>query len=76
MRCDRKSVDTLRTFRARRSKKGYRMKGFIQKFLLFLVIAFCLFYLITRPEDAANAVRGFFGAFESLVTFFTTLAAG
>ena len=52
------------------------MKTFVQKFLLFLVIAFCLFYLITRPTDAANAVRGFFGAFESLFTFFATLASG
>lgn len=52
------------------------MKGFIQKALLFLVIAFALFYLITRPTDAANAVKGFFSAFESLFTFFATLASG
>lgn len=52
------------------------MKGFVQKLLVTLVVAFCLFYLITRPTDAANAVKGFFGAFDSLVTFFTTLATG
>lgn len=52
------------------------MKAFVQKFVLFLVIAFCLFYLITRPADAANAARGFFGAFGSLFTFFATLASG
>lgn len=56
--------------------EGTTVKAFIQKAVLFLVIAFCLFYLITRPADAANAVRGFFGAFESLFTFFATLASG
>ena len=49
---------------------------FIQRVIGVLVIAFCLFYLVTRPADAANAVRGFFGAFESLIVFFTTLASG
>jgi hypothetical protein len=52
------------------------MKGFLQRILLFLTVGFCLFYLITRPEDSANAVSGFFGAFESLVRFFNTLATG
>lgn len=52
------------------------MRGFLSKTLMFLVIAFALFYLITRPADAANAVKGFFGAFESLFTFFATLASG
>lgn len=49
---------------------------FVQRVVVILVVAFCLFYLVTRPTDAANAVRGFFAAFESLITFFTTLASG
>lgn len=52
------------------------MRSFLQRILLFLTIGFCLFYLVTRPEDSANAVRGFFGAFDSLVSFFNTLATG
>jgi len=46
----------------------------IKKILLILIVAFVLFYLFTRPEAAAEAVRTFFGAFESIGTFFTTLA--
>lgn len=50
------------------------MSGAVKKVVVFLVVGFALFYLVTRPEDAANAVRGFFGAFEALFRFFTTLA--
>ena len=42
--------------------------------LLVLVAAFVLYYLFTRPEAAAEAVRSFFGAFVSIGRFFTTLA--
>lgn len=52
------------------------MKAFVLKVVWVLVIGFCLFYLITKPEDAAAAVKGFFGAFNSLATFFTSLASG
>lgn len=52
------------------------MRGLLQKILLFLTVGFCLFYLVTRPEDSAKAVSGFFGAFDSLVRFFNTLATG
>ena len=45
---------------------------------MVLVLGFFLFYLINQPEGAANAVRTVFGAmaraFQSLVTFFTSLA--
>jgi hypothetical protein len=34
----------------------------VKRILLGLVIAFALFYLITRPQDAANAVQGAVGA--------------
>jgi hypothetical protein len=50
----------------------------IKKILLALVVLFAVFYLVTRPEDAAAAVRGVAGAvaraFGSIVTFFTALA--
>ncbi|QXT64083.1 MULTISPECIES: hypothetical protein [Tessaracoccus] len=50
------------------------MLNWIKKLLLLLVAAFVIWYLVTRPEAAAEAVRAFFGAFESFVRFFTTLA--
>lgn len=50
------------------------MGNWIKKILLVLVVAFVLFYLFTRPEAAADAVRTFFGAFESIGRFFTSLA--
>ncbi|WP_179229068.1 hypothetical protein [Parenemella sanctibonifatiensis] len=49
------------------------MVSWVKRVLLVLVVAFALFFLFTRPEDAANAVRTFFGAFESLATFFNEL---
>lgn len=52
------------------------MWNFVKKVLLILVVAFALYYLVTRPEDAAAAVRSFFGMFESIGTFFSNLASG
>lgn len=52
-----------------------KMMGLIKKILVVLVAAFVLFYLFTRPEDAAQAVRTFFGAFEAIGRFFTSLAS-
>ncbi len=52
------------------------MGNWVKKILLFLVVAFALYYLITRPEDAARAVRGFFDAFGALFRFFGTLVGG
>ncbi len=49
------------------------MIGWLKKVLIVLVAAFVIFYLFTRPEAAAEAVRTFFGAFEALGTFFTNL---
>lgn len=51
------------------------MVGWIKRALLVLVAAFVVFYLFTRPEDAAQAVKTFFSAFEAIGTFFTTLAS-
>lgn len=51
----------------------------VKKVLLVLVVTFAVFYLVTRPEDAASAVRGLFdavaSAFASVITFFTSLAS-
>ena len=50
-----------------------------KKILFILVVGFCLFYLIQQPEGAAEAVRSVFGAlagaFQAIVTFFTSLTA-
>lgn len=50
----------------------------VRKVLVLLVVTFAVFYLVTRPEDAASAVRTAFGAltraFSSIVVFFTSLA--
>ena len=50
------------------------MVGWIKKVLLVLGIAFVVFYRFTRPEAAAEAIRTFFGAFESIARFFSRLA--
>jgi Na+/proline symporter len=58
--------------------KETRVK-WIKRIVVTLVVIFALFYLFTRPEDAADAVRSAFGAvgngFDSLVTFFTSLTS-
>ena len=51
---------------------------YVKKVLLLLVVLFGLFYLISRPEDAAGAVRGAVdavaNAFSAVFTFFASLA--
>ncbi len=47
----------------------------IKKAVWLLVAAFVLFYLFTRPEQAAAAVKTFVGGFDAIVRFFTALAA-
>ncbi len=53
------------------------MKWLRRLFVVAFAI-FALFYLITRPEDAAAAVRNVFvalsQAFNSIIVFFTSLA--
>jgi hypothetical protein len=55
------------------------MGSWAKRVIVFLVVAFFLFYLITNPEGAASAVRTVFGAlgvaFRSIVQFFSSLAA-
>ena len=48
--------------------------NWIKKILVVLIAAFVVFYLFTRPEAAAEAVKTFFGAFEAIGRFFTSLA--
>jgi hypothetical protein len=55
--------------------KGAVMSGWIKKAAWLLVAAFLLFYLFTRPEQAAAAIKTFLGAFDAIVRFFTALAA-
>lgn len=49
----------------------------VRKLLLVLAVTFAVFYLVTRPEDAAAAVRNAFGAlakaFSAIIVFFTSL---
>ena len=55
------------------------MGPWTKRILVFLVVAFFIFYLITNPEGAAAAVRTVFNAlgvaFRAVVTFFSSLAA-
>ena len=50
----------------------------VKRIAVGLVVVFALFYMITRPEDAANAVQGAFaavwGGIEAVGRFFTSLA--
>ena len=50
----------------------------VKRILLILVVGFALFYLITQPVGAAEAVRTVFAAvakaFHAIVLFFTSLA--
>ena len=55
------------------------MGPWTKRILVFLLVAFFLFYLISNPEGAASAVRTVFAAlgvaFRAVVRFFTSLAA-
>jgi hypothetical protein len=50
----------------------------VKRFIVFLVVGFFLFYLITQPVAAANAVRALFSGlavvFRSILIFFQALA--
>jgi len=49
----------------------------VRKTLLLLVVLFAVFYLVSKPVDAAAAVRGAVGAvgkaFSSVIIFFQNL---
>jgi hypothetical protein len=50
----------------------------VKRLIIFLIVGFALFYLVSNPESAANAVRGIFNAlarvFRSVIVFFQSLA--
>ncbi|HET9780038.1 MAG TPA: hypothetical protein VFP81_12220 [Propionibacteriaceae bacterium] len=50
----------------------------VKRIIVFLVVGFALFYLISQPQAAADAVRAIFGAlarvFRSIIIFFQSLA--
>jgi hypothetical protein len=52
----------------------------VRRVVVVLIIAFAVFYLVTRPQDAANAVQGalsaVWGAGVAVVDFFVALAGG
>ena len=49
----------------------------VKKTLIWLAIAFAAFYLISQPSGAAGAIKGAVtgveAAFNSVITFFTSL---
>lgn len=51
----------------------------VKKTLIWLAIAFAVFYLISQPNSAASAIKGAASgvgaAFTSIITFFTALFA-
>lgn len=57
------------------AKEGV-MSKLIRNIVIVVVAAFLLYFLFTRPEDSAHAVRSFFSTFESIIRFFETLAQG
>ena len=50
----------------------------VKRFIVFLIVGFFLFYLVSQPVAAANAVRAVFGGlalvFRSILIFFQSLA--
>ncbi|WP_350347942.1 hypothetical protein ABIQ69_15065 [Agromyces sp. G08B096] len=50
----------------------------VKRIVVALVVVFALFYLVTRPEDAASAVQAavgaVWGAISSIGVFFSSLA--
>ena len=54
------------------------MGPWAKRVIVFLIVGFFLFYLISQPVAAAGAVRTVFGAvalaFRSIVQFFSALA--
>jgi succinate dehydrogenase hydrophobic anchor subunit len=57
------------------AKEGPSMWKWITRIVGVIIIAFVIFYVFTRPEESAAAVRTFFGAFDSLIRFFEALVS-
>jgi hypothetical protein len=58
--------------------KGSIVMKWVKGIGIALVVVFALFYMISRPEDAANAVQGAVGAVvtatDAMGRFFSSLA--
>ena len=50
------------------------MLGWVKKTITTLVVVFVLFFIVTRPDDAASVVHSVAGAGQSVVHFFQALA--
>lgn len=50
------------------------MGPWVKRVLWFVVIAYCIYYMVTRPDDAAALVQGIFNGFRGLFRFFDSLA--
>jgi len=50
------------------------MTKLVKNALWALIIAFVIFYLVTRPEAAADIVKSVFTLFDSIGRFFSELA--
>jgi len=61
-------------------ERTLRTVKLVKRIVIGLVIAFAVFYLVTRPQESADAVQGLFGAVfdagAAVVDFFSALAAG
>jgi hypothetical protein len=59
-------------------KDEYSDMKWVKRIIVFLVVGFALFYLISNPQGAADAVRAIFGAlarvFQAIIVFFRSLA--
>nr|WP_240977856.1 hypothetical protein [Planctomonas sp. JC2975] len=51
----------------------------VKRVVIIVIIAFAVFYVVARPQDAANAVQvaigAVFDAGQAVVKFFTALAS-
>lgn len=56
------------------------MSASTKKVITLLIVAFLVFYLVTQPDAAGDAVQSLFGllqqAAEAVVTFFRSLGDG
>lgn len=58
---------------ARALPLGANMSKLVKTVVVTLVVAFLIYYLYTRPEEAAAFVRGIFRIFDSVGRFFDGL---
>ena len=50
------------------------MPGWIKKTISTMVVVFLLFFIVTKPDDAASVVHSVAGAGQSVIHFFQALA--